>query len=118
MLKPGSFDGAAEDGDWLPAEGAATTGGAREAEGVTPAGGASDLTDDAARFEVARVEGVCEAGPAVTVLMMVSVTVTTLSSSGLESPGFDDGAAPGRWVSVGIAGLSEAPGALEEGVGA
>lgn len=118
MLKPGRFDGTAEGGDWLPAEGAATPGGAREAGGVTPAGVASDLTDEAPRFEVTRVEGVCEAGEAVTVMMTVSVTVTMLSSSGLESPGLDDGAAPGRWVSVGTAGLPEVSGALEEGAGA
>lgn len=102
----------------MPAEGAAELGGAREAGGVTPAGGAWDLTDEAARLEVTRVEGVCEAGEAVTVMMMVSVTVTKLPSSGLESPGLDEGAAPGRWVSVGMTGLPEAPGALEEGAGA
>lgn len=75
----------------MPAEGAATPGGAREAGGVTPAGGACDLTDDTARLEVTRVEGVCEAGEAVTVMTTVSVIVTTL-----PFPGLEEGAAPGR----------------------
>ena len=62
----------------MPAEGAARPGGAREAGGVMPAGGACDLTDETARFDVTRVEGVCEAGEAVTVMTTVSVTVTRL----------------------------------------